>query len=298
MRKKIITVLLAIIFIELIILSVTMLTKNNHNQKSHPQLHKNEVLVDSSQLNVNKIDESEIIKRNKQTPDTSSWIKSEDPIEFPIIAYSHVENHEMENSLHIDYFKQQLEWLEKNNYYTLTPQEAMEVFTSNKKPAEKIVWLTFDDGYYSQYKLVYPLLQQLNMQATINYLPNISGSIAFLNIYDIQEMMTNGEISIGSGTLNGNSLLDLDVTTRTRELKDSKQTLDQLLHQDTTVVAYPNNDYNDEILALAKDVGYTIGLTTNAGLASKSDGLLTLDRIQINENISTDKFAKLIEETY
>lgn len=300
MRKKIISVLVTIIFIELIILSIVFISKNNANKKYSPQLHKNEVLVDSSQLNVSKIDESAIIKRNMQIPDSSSWISAEtdDEIEFPIVAYSRLSNQPSKKTLSVDNLSQQLAWLNEQDYYTLTPQEAYEVLKTNKKPAEKIIWLTFDNGYYGQYKFAYPLIKQYKMQATINYSPELEGNIAYANIYDLQEMLVNGEINVESNTANGLALSDLSTKKATSELITSKTNLDELLKQTTTTITYPENSYNDDILELAKEAGYKLGLTTNPGLASKSDGLLSLDRIEITKDLSIGEFTKLIEATY
>ncbi|MGX7030272.1 polysaccharide deacetylase family protein [Vagococcus zengguangii] len=296
MRKKIISVLVTIIFIELMILSIVFISKNNANKKETPQLHKNEVLVDSSQVNVSKIDETAIVKRNMQIPDSSKWESATEgsDIQFPIIAYSYLNNQASKETLSIENFTQQLEWLKKEDYYTLTPQEAYEVLTKNKKPAEKIIWLTFDNGYYNQYKFAFPLLQRYKMQATINYLPNKEGNVTYANLYDLQEMLISGEINVESGTANGLALTDLKPSTLTTEIKQSKETLDTTLKQTTTTIAYPENSYNDDIIEVAEEAGYKLGLTTNTGLASKSNGLLSLSRIEISNDLPIDEFTKLI----
>lgn len=57
-------------------------------------------------------------------------------------------------------------WLKENGYHTILPQE----LTAGEPLPEKPVLLTFDDGYVSNYRLLFPLLQKYQMKAVICYL--------------------------------------------------------------------------------------------------------------------------------
>ena len=72
------------------------------------------------------------------------------------------------------------------------------------------------------------------------------------------------------------------------ELKDSKSYLDKELSQTTTTVAYPSGRYSDATLQIAESLGYKMGLTTNNGLASLSNGLLTLNRVRVNPTTTAE----------
>ncbi len=56
-------------------------------------------------------------------------------------------------------------WLSANNYNTVTVKEIDRIFQSNKKLPKKTVVLTFDDGYYDNYEIVFPLLKKYNLKA-------------------------------------------------------------------------------------------------------------------------------------
>lgn len=47
-------------------------------------------------------------------------------------------------------------WLKENGYHTILPRE----LTAGEPLPEKPVLLTFDDGYVSNYRLLFPLLQK------------------------------------------------------------------------------------------------------------------------------------------
>lgn len=57
------------------------------------------------------------------------------------------------------------DYLSKNNYHTYTLTEIDGLFKSGQKLAEKSVVLTFDDGYYDNYKIVFPLLKKYKLKA-------------------------------------------------------------------------------------------------------------------------------------
>ena len=84
---------------------------------------------------------------------------------------------------------------------------------------------------------------------------------------------------------------DLSATTEDQqkiELKDSKSYLDKNLSQTTTTVAYPSGRYSDATLQIAEILGYKMGLTTNNGLATLSNGLLSLNRVRVNPTTTAE----------
>ncbi|WP_153052883.1 polysaccharide deacetylase family protein, partial [Streptococcus suis] len=68
---------------------------------------------------------------------------------------------------------------------------------------------------------------------------------------------------------------------QTNELTSSKAYLDSQLNQETIAIAYPGGRYSADTVSLTEQAGYKLGVTTNNGLASASDGLLTLNRVRI-----------------
>ena len=56
-------------------------------------------------------------------------------------------------------------YLSKKKYQTYTLKEIDVLFKTKKKLSQKSVVLTFDDGYYDNYKIVFPLLKKHNLKA-------------------------------------------------------------------------------------------------------------------------------------
>ena len=181
-------------------------------------------------------------------------------------------------------FESHLKALKDAGYYTLTPEEAYKVLTENVLPKnKKVVWLTFDDSLRDFYTNAFPLLQKYQMRATNNVITGFveNGREDMLTLEQIKEMKQKG-MSFEDHTVNHPDLSLSSAETQTTELQASKQYLDSNLSQNTTTVAYPSGRYSETTTQIAESLGYKMGLTTNNGLASLNDGLLTLNRVRVN----------------
>jgi len=64
-------------------------------------------------------------------------------------------------------FEQLVAWLVKKGYRFITPEELFQFVSGKKALDEKLVWLSFDDGWKSNYDNVFPVLKKYNIPATI-----------------------------------------------------------------------------------------------------------------------------------
>ena len=223
------------------------------------------------------------------------WQKSDTDIRFPILMYHSLTESEG-NSLKIPpaEFREHLAYLKKAGYYTLTPAEAYIVLTENKKPADKIVWLTFDDGYLNNYTDGFPLLKEFEMDATINYIVAKEGNDNYFSLAQMQEMATSGFVSIESHTINHLEVNVMDYEQQMSEFKESKKYFDQALKQDTILLCYPAGRYDQNNFQALADSGYKMAVTTENGYASAADGLFALKRVRVSPGYDEAGFGNLI----
>ena len=224
------------------------------------------------------------------------WVKQDEPVKIPILMYHAI--HVMDPSeaanagLIVDptTFESHLQALKEAGYYTLTPDEAYKALTENVLPKnKKVVWLTFDDSLKDFYTNAFPLLQKYQMKATNNVITGFvqAGREDMLTLDEIKEMKEKG-MSFEDHTVNHPDLSTATVAQQNLELADSKAFLDDNLSQKTTTVAYPSGRYSDATLQIAESLGYKMGLTTNHGLASLADGLLSLNRVRVNPTTTAE----------
>ena len=252
-------------------------------QKSHNQKEANS--VSTNQVNTSSKTSSAPTREKKTTSDDKSkdkikWVKQDQPVQVPILMYHAI--HVMDPSeaanagLIVDpaTFESHLKALKDAGYYPLTPAEAYKVLTENVLPEnKKVVWL----------------LQKYDMKATNNVITGFvqAGREDMLTLDEIKEMKDKG-MSFEDHTVNHPDLSATAEDQQKIELKDSKSYLDKNLSQTTTTVAYPSGRYSDATLQIAESLGYKMGLTTNNGLASLSNGLLTLNRVRVNPTTTAE----------
>ncbi|MBS7576873.1 MULTISPECIES: polysaccharide deacetylase family protein [unclassified Enterococcus] len=240
--------------------------------------------------------ESSAKEASANKEETVTWTKSDTVIEFPILMYHHIADVVDGNTLYVPKAEFQMEMaaLKEAGYYTLSPEEAYRVLTQNEKPAEKIVWVTLDDGYVDNYNSAVPVLTELGMKATINVITGIQDGVEWLANPQLLELKKNALISIESHTVDHVDLSQQTYDGQLAQLTDSRQTINQLLNQDTSVICYPSGRYNDETASVAAQAGYKLGLTTDPGLASSENGLFALNRVRIAYGHSKESFLNQI----
>ena len=262
-RKKLNLLLLFLNIVLLGLLAVFMLNRPNQSKSNQHQA------------------------QTSQSKTTAKWKTYDEPVQIPILMYHAV--HVMDPSeasnanliVDPDLFEAQIKALSKAGYYFLTPEEAYKAFTENALPAKKVVWLTFDDGNEDFYTIAYPILKKYKAKATNNVITGFvkKGNAGNLTVKQMKEMMAHG-MSFQSHTVNHPDLSATDKATQKVELTDSIDFLENKLNTKVNTIAYPSGRYNQTTLDLAKKT-YKLGLTTNEGLASAKDGLLSLNRVRI-----------------
>lgn len=262
-RKKMNFLLLVINLVLLGILAVFILNRPNQSKTNQKQA------------------------QTSQSKGTANWKTYDDPVQIPILMYHAVhvmDPSEASNANLIvapDNFEAQIKAMVDAGYYFLTPEEAYKALTENALPAKKVVWLTFDDGNEDFYTIAYPILKKYKAKATNNIITGFvkKGNAGNLTVKQMKEMMAHG-MSFQSHTVNHPDLSVNDKATQKAELTDSIDFLEDKLNTKVNTIAYPSGRYNQTTLDLAKKT-YKLGLTTNEGLASAKDGLLSLNRVRI-----------------
>ena len=262
-QKKMNLLLLVINLVLLGILAVFMLNRPNQSKSNQQQ------------------------SQTSQSKTAAKWKTYDEPVQIPILMYHAVhvmDPSEASNANLIvapDNFEAQIKAMVDAGYYFLTPEEAYKAFTENALPAKKVVWLTFDDGNEDFYTIAYPILKKYKAKATNNIITGFvkKGNAGNLTVKQMKEMMAHG-MSFQSHTVNHPDLSATDKATQKVELTDSIDFLENKLNTKVNTIAYPSGRYNQTTLDLAKKT-YKLGLTTNEGLASVKDGLLSLNRVRI-----------------
>lgn len=86
----------------------------------------------------------------------------------PILMYHHLsEDGDGDVNIRVDNFRAHMQALKDAGYQTISPSDLYAYVNEGTPLPENPILITFDDGYESNYELAYPILRELDMQATI-----------------------------------------------------------------------------------------------------------------------------------
>ena len=184
-------------------------------------------------------------------------------------------------------FERQLRWLVADGWRFVFLSELMDQ-PSTIEPAEspeKLVALTFDDGYRDNYLAAHPLLLKYGAKATLFLVAercgrdwstaknprHASGELGRepkLTDAEVRAMLVSGVWELGSHTLTHPLLPSLDPAARQREIAHAKTTLEQRFDTRVESFAYPFGIFGDADRQAVADAGYRSAVTTAAGIST------------------------------
>lgn len=153
------------------------------------------------------------------------------------------------------------------------------LYTINSK--KNLISITFDDGLSSILKNALPELIKRKIPTTI-FIPaakigsnpnweqkrqEIYSDDRILNRDEIKDLSDQG-IEIGSHTLHHTDLRNVSSEVARKELNLSKSILEEIIGKKVVSFSFPYGSYNDELITLAFDCGYSFVYTTQPEIIS------------------------------
>lgn len=111
---------------------------------------------------------------------------------------------------------------------------------------------------------------------------------AFLSWGEVREMGLSGIISFGSHTARHRILTTLAYEEIQDELIRSRERLvaEKIMDPSFIPFSYPNGNYNEEIVKMVEQTGFSLAVTTKNGWNRLGSNLFTLRRIAVHQDIS------------
>jgi len=123
-------------------------------------------------------------------------------------------------------------------------------------PNEFLYMVTFDDGYLSDYTIVFPLLELLGIKATFFINTSNIGKPGFLDWKMIVEMQKKGNI-FGSHGHNHLKMTEISLQESKYEFIKSKELYELNTGMEMRLFAFPYGRYNHNLLDLSVECGYS-----------------------------------------
>lgn len=228
------------------------------------------------------------------------WLSGGDR-RIPILMYHSVAD-EDESALRQYYriattppqFLNQMTWLHEQGYRAVSIGSAVRMLQTGRSSAEKLVVITFDDGYLNFCQHAYPALERFGFTATI-FLPTASiaeQSLTFnrrlcMTWGNVRDLQRHG-ISFGSHTVSHPQLYALDQEQIREEVLRSRQTIEDQTGSAVDSFAYPyafpqtDKPFKVMLRRILEECGYRYGVCTRIGRAGVASDPLFLERLPVN----------------
>lgn len=215
----------------------------------------------------------------------------------PVICYHSINKDPSRKSPIIvseEKLRQHLQTIKDAGYTTLTMAELNDYLFKNKPIPEKSVVITFDDGYRDNYNNAFPILKEFNMSATIFVISSYLNRDLYLTSEEIKEMSDYG-IDIESHTVSHVKLSTLSYKDQLKELKDSKEVIENITGKSVISVAYPEGKFNINTEKATLEAGYSMGFTIKRGYADRNDKQAELNRICLDYTYKPNNIINVLK---
>ena len=185
---------------------------------------------------------------------------------IPILTYHSIDNSKSVISVSPSGFKKQMNYLMENGYQTLSLYDTIRHLQQRESLPEKVIIITFDDGYKNNYIHAFPILKKYQFTATIflatAYCEGTNDwfgqefsipRIPMLSWVEIREMSRYG-IEFGAHTRSHARLADLDMEKAQEEIVGSKMDIESHLNQPVELFSYPFGSFNEQAKEIVRTV--------------------------------------------
>ncbi|MBQ9658175.1 MAG: polysaccharide deacetylase family protein [Clostridia bacterium] len=211
---------------------------------------------------------------------------------------------EQDWTITVENFEEQLKYLQKNNYKTLTMQEFYKWKQGEINLPYKSVLITFDDGFLSNYQYAFPLLKKYNMNATVfivgSFIDNSTdnewqGNIKTYMSNEILEKVKKEYPNIEIYSHSYNLHYQGAINRNTEELKNDIETFNSKF-ENIDIYCYPFGQYNYNMKQALKEENYKMAFKYGPDRkdykkASRKDDDFEIPRLNVSHGMSVNKFA-------
>jgi peptidoglycan/xylan/chitin deacetylase (PgdA/CDA1 family) len=205
-------------------------------------------------------------------------------------------------------FRFQMRYL-KASGFNVVPLTEIAEFARRGGTGNKLIALTFDDGYRDFHENAFPVLKQYNFPSTVFLVSDLVGKENLWEpadgkareaLMDWDEILRLNEegITFGSHTRSHPFLSRLSVPEIEGEVASSKSCLEEKLQTPVESFCYPYGNYDDRVLEEVKKAGYKAAVTIRRGLVHKDDSPFELRRSFIRLTTHPFMFMYKIHSLY
>jgi len=233
--------------------------------------------------------------------------------ELPIIVYHQIRNTadgppDSMEAVALDRFEAQMRYLHENGYVTLSANEVFDYLRTGEPDNKKVVAIHFDDGWKSA-QLALPALDRYGFKATFWIIPGTGIGLPHMDWAEIEAIAQNPRYDIYSHSMThpwkfGDTMLDWMKRPTVHkgpdqvrwELAESRKILAEKLRLDVSYLAWPAGHYNEDMIRIARESGYSALFTIDSGVNYRGDSPLRIRRTMIHGACDEEAFKEILRD--
>lgn len=147
-------------------------------------------------------------------------------------------------------FAQQLRWLAR----TRTVAPLKQTLTTDEK--ERLVAITFDDGFRDNLTIALPILERFGLPLTLFVVAGFVDREQYLSKEELREMARHPLVTIGSHGLWHRHFNQLSYEEARFELLESRRLIEEIIDEPVDLLAWPFGECNARLERLSAECGY------------------------------------------
>lgn len=185
-------------------------------------------------------------------------------------------------------FYHQMEFLKQSDYRVISLNKALDLSFNSKEIDRNYIVLTFDDGCEKFYDTTFPILDTFNFPATVYPITGFLGDIVTLKGRSYPHLkilsksmlleLSKMGVEIGGHTVQHFKLTQIDKSEAEFQVNYCKNYLEQLLGKNIDSFSYPHGNYNNEIIRIVEESGFTNALTCKSGFVQDAQSIFEIPR--------------------
>ncbi len=204
-------------------------------------------------------------------------------------------------------FVAQMRWLHQNRYTVLDLDGLSAVVRGERRAPRRAVVITIDDGWKSGLNAL-PILEEYKFPASFWIIAGERGiGEPYLTWEQIEMIDRHPLFEVQSHTMSHpwdrksnlvtwveNKVPGRSIDDARLELTESKRLLESRLGHPITALAWPCGWYNDDLVQMAKDAGYSMVMTAQEGKNGPGSSMLAIRRTFVDGACDLATFAKTV----
>jgi peptidoglycan/xylan/chitin deacetylase (PgdA/CDA1 family) len=189
-------------------------------------------------------------------------------------------------------FSAQLDWLRAAGYEAVRMDAVAACMRGEGLCPARAVALTFDDGYMDAYTAALPILQQHGYLATFYLVSGFVGQPGYMGWDEARALHAAG-MEIGAHSLTHPDLTTLGLEDMRAQVAQSGALIAAEIGAPVVSFCYPAGRFNDTVVAVTGESGYTSATTTIAD--GPQDNPLTLPRLRMSGDLTLEGFQWMVQ---